>query len=81
MHQVNTNFEHLTSIAISSNSALGLNKNEEIMEWKSDRGLKRKRTDYSYLLMKPIFKFHKMKFTKIVMNSSMTTAIDSKIFQ
>ena len=47
------------------------------MEWSfENNGLKRKRQDFDFLLIKPTFHLHKIKFQKVLLNATMTMGLD-----
>lgn len=79
LYEVNSNFDYLLSIQLTSSKAIGVTSNEDILEWKGEKkAMKRKKQDYSFLLNKPVYQFYKMKFSKILVNSSVCLGLDSK---
>ena len=51
------------------------------MEWTlENNGLKRKRQDFDFLLIKPTFHMYKIKFQKVLLNATMTAGLDSNHF-
>ena len=48
-----------------------------MMEWTLEKNiLKRKRHDCDFLLVKPIFHLQKIKFKKVLLNTTMTLGLD-----
>ena len=51
------------------------------MEWKIEKtSNKKKKQEHDFLLTKPSFLFHKIKFNKVLVNSTMTMGLDRIIF-
>ena len=58
---------------------MGINAKSEVIEWKFNKSCeKKKKPDYSYLFNQPSYHFYKMKFSKILINSSVCMALESK---
>ena len=52
------------------------------MEWKNEKtGNRRKGQDRDLLLTKPSFLLHKIQFRKVLVNTSMTLGLDSKLVE
>jgi hypothetical protein len=67
------------AIGISSNMMI-IKGNYEIMEWKIEKSSsKKKKQEHDFLLSKPSFLFHKIKFNNVLVNSTMAMGLDSNI--
>ena len=73
--EVNSNFDILKSLNISDGKALGITSNNELLEWEYDskqkiksksnsnnKSINSKKKDFYFLLFKPSYHFHKIKF-------------------
>ena len=87
--EVNSNFDILKSLNISDGKALGITSNNELLEWEYDskqkiisksnsnnKSINSKKQDFYFLLFKPSYHFHKIKFSKIVLNKSLCLGLD-----
>lgn len=77
INEVNANLENISTIQLSHNTAMGINGKNELIEWKCSGKINKK--DFSFFLTQPIYHFYKMKFLKILVNSSVCLALESKI--
>ena len=76
--EVNSNFDILKSLSISGSKALGITSNNELLEWEHDSKQKdsstnstSKKKEFNFLIFKPSYHFHKIKFIQISLNKTL----------
>jgi hypothetical protein len=60
------------SVQISRDKALGLTSGNEILQWER----KADETGFSFLTIKPTYRFCKMKFSKLIINKTICLGLD-----
>ena len=82
--EINSNFNKLYSLKLLSNKAYAITSNNELLQWKSEintqneDSLSESKPDdaYLFLLKKPSYRFHKIKFRSITLNKSVCFGLD-----
>lgn len=71
------------SVQIAEARSIGLNNNYEMLEWhntnennRNNKDNDKSKGDYSYLHNKPTIEFMKIKFGKLIMNSTICMGLD-----
>ena len=73
---MNCNFNFLISLQITNNRALGLTKDNDLLEWTIVNKInQQEKLDFSFLIQKPSFLINKIKFCKIYLNSTLTMGV------
>ena len=82
--EINSNFNKLYSLKLLSNKAYAITSNNELLQWKSEinnqneGSLSESIPDNAclFLLKKPSYRFHKIKFRSITLNKSVCLGLD-----
>ena len=77
--EINLNKTKIKSFKLQKDSALGITKNNELIQWQNDQNSKNQKENNTYYLSKtPSYIFNKIRFKSISINSSMCLALDSE---